>query len=106
MLFSLAYVWLVVRHWGPGGFGSLAQVEALFGVRELLLAGWLHYLAFDLFVGGWIATRAAELRLSSWLLVPMLALTFMFGPAGLLAYAVVRAARFRPGAAPGTTVNA
>ena len=91
LVFAVAYVVLLALNWGPGGFSSLAQVEELFKVRELLLAGWLHYLAFDLFVGGWIAARAARLRIPFWLLVPILALTFMFGPAGLLAYALLRA---------------
>jgi hypothetical protein len=89
--FAVAYVVLLALNWGPGGFSTLAQVEELFKVRELLLAGWLHYLAFDLFVGGWIAESAARLRIPFWLLVPILALTFMFGPAGLLAYALLRA---------------
>jgi hypothetical protein len=91
LVFAVAYVVLVALHWGPGGFSTLAQVEALFEVRELLLAGWLHYLAFDLFVGGWISQRAAHLKIPVWLVLPILALTFMFGPAGLLAYALLRA---------------
>jgi hypothetical protein len=92
LVFAVAYVVLLALNWGPGGFSTLAQVEQLFKVRELLLAGWLHYLAFDLFVGGWIAERAARLHMPFWLLVPILALTFMLGPAGLLAYALLRAA--------------
>ena len=91
LAFAVAYVVLLALNWGPGGFSTLAQVEALFKVRELLLAGWLHYLAFDLFVGGWISERAARLQVPFWLLLPILALTFMFGPAGLLAYALLRA---------------
>jgi len=43
----------------PGGFGSLADVKLLFGKDELLLAGWVHYLAFDLFIGAWRARFAA-----------------------------------------------
>ena len=49
-------------HWGPGGFGSLAEVRQLFERPGLLAAGWLHYLAFDLFVGTWIARDAAQAR--------------------------------------------
>jgi hypothetical protein len=72
---------------------SLAEVSKLFDVPGLVLAGWLHYLAFDLFVGAWIAERAAADGLPRWALLPMLALTFLFGPAGLLAHEVVRAVR-------------
>ena len=91
---AVLYVALLATHWrGQGGFGSLAEVQALFAVPGALTAGWVHYLAFDLFVGTWIAQRAVELRWPHGLLVPVLLLTFLFGPAGLLAYALIRAAR-------------
>lgn len=94
LAFAVAYVALLLT--SPpadgGGFGSIAQVRALFAVDHALTAGWLHYLAFDLFVGTWIARRAGELGLPHWAIVPVLGLTFLFGPAGLLAFFVLRAA--------------
>lgn len=100
LLLALVYATLIVRHWGPGGFGSLEEVRTLFEVPQLLLAGWLHYLAFDLFVGAWIAERGAALGMPHVLLLPLFALTFLFGPAGLLAFALLRTLpRFRGGAA-------
>ncbi|MCM5678950.1 ABA4-like family protein [Schlegelella sp. S2-27] len=90
LLLAVAYAGLIATHWGTGGYGSLQQVQQLFSVPGLLLAGWLHYLAFDLFVGNWIAERAVVLGLRAWVWVPLLALTFLFGPAGLLGYALVR----------------
>jgi Domain of unknown function (DUF4281) len=89
LLMALAYVALLLGHWGPGGFGSLAEVRQLFDRPGLLAAGWLHYLAFDLFVGTWIARDAAQRGLPHPVVLPCLALTFMFGPAGLLAYAAI-----------------
>ena len=56
LLFAVLYGSLLAAHWGEtpgGGFGSLAQVAALFSNPWLLLAGWVHYLAFDLFIGSW-----------------------------------------------------
>ena len=101
LVLALVYVWLfAAKGMGDGGYDSLAAVKRLFAVPELLLAGWLHYLAFDLFVGAWIADRAGELRLPHLLVLPLLALTFMFGPAGLLAFALVRAFRSRGRPAP------
>jgi len=95
---SLLYVLLLAAHWrGEGGFGSLADVRTLFSVPGALVAGWVHYLAFDLFVGGWIAGRAAARGWPHLLMLPVYALTFLFGPAGLLAYTVM--ARLRPSAA-------
>ena len=84
---GVVYVALLLLHWGPGGFGSLAAVRQLFDQPGLLAAGWIHYLAFDLFVGTWIARQAAANGLPHAAVLPCLALTFMFGPAGLLAYA-------------------
>ena len=69
-----------------GGFGSLAAVATLFTVPELLLAGWIHYLAFDLFVGAWIVADAQRNGVPHLLILPSLVATFMAGPAGLLLY--------------------
>ena len=89
---ALLYIWaLGTAPANPdGGFGSLAQVKALFTQDRAVLAGWVHYLAFDLFVGCWIVLDAPEHRLHHLLVVPCLLLTFMFGPAGLLLYFVLR----------------
>lgn len=87
----LAYTTLVFVYFfgAGGGYGSLAQVQGLFIVPEVALAGWLHYLAFDLWVGLWIARRADAQGVSRWLQAPVLFVTFMFGPVGLLLYAAV-----------------
>jgi hypothetical protein len=69
-----------------GGFGSIAQVRALFASDPVLVLGWVHYLAFDLFVGLWIAEKADAAKFSRLLQAPLLLLTFMFGPVGLFAY--------------------
>jgi hypothetical protein len=92
----LAGVYLIVfaAHWGEmtGGFGSLAAVAELFSNRWLLLAGWIHYLAFDLFIGSWEARDAEERKISYWLAIPCLGVTSMLGPIGLLSYFAVRSA--------------
>jgi len=87
LLLAAAYVALFASQgMGDGGYGSLAEVQRLMTNPWLLTAGWLHYLAFDLFVGSWISEQAAALALPHWLLLPPLALTFLFGPAGLLVF--------------------
>jgi hypothetical protein len=98
---ALAYAALITAHYlGPhsseGGFASLAQVAALFHNPWALLAGWVHYLAFDLFVGAWEVRDAQRRGVPHLALVPALALTFLFGPVGLLVYFGVRAAFGRP----------
>jgi hypothetical protein len=94
-LLAVAYCGLVLAFWfsAKGGFDSLDHVASLFQTRELLLAGWLHYLAFDLFVGAWIVRAAREAAVPFLLVVPCLVLTFLFGPSGLLAFLAIRAAR-------------
>lgn len=88
----LLYSILVILFFGQvdGGFDSLANVKRLFASDQALLAGWVHYLAFDLFVGSWIA-REAELRgMSRWWLTLFLPPTFLLGPIGLLIFAIAR----------------
>ncbi len=91
MALAVAYSLLIAANWGgPGGFSTLADVSLLFSQPPLLLAGWIHYLAFDLLVGTWEANDARERGVPHLLLVPCLFLTFMFGPAGWLLYQAVR----------------
>jgi hypothetical protein len=91
LVFATLYVALfATAGMGDGGYDSLASVQRLFQVPGLLLAGWLHYLAFDLFVGAWIADRAGALGMPQLAVLPLLGLTFLFGPAGLLAFALLR----------------
>ena len=102
---AVAYCAIVASQWtkSEGGFGSLNAVARLFTNRWLLLAGWIHYLAFDLFIGGWMVRDSQRQRLRHALLVPCLLLTFLFGPAGLLLYLALgatRAARARPNERP------
>ena len=73
-----------------GGFGSIEQVRLLFQNDWALTAGWIHYLAFDFFVGCWILNRAMEEGIAHWLVVPCLAATFMIGPVGYLLFVLVR----------------
>ena len=79
----------------PGGFGSLGEVMALFTMPEIALAGWIHYLAFDLFVGAWEVRTARREGIAFLLVLPCLVLTFLFGPAGFLVFLMLRAARAR-----------
>ncbi len=92
LVFSVVYSALIVFFFfnAPGGFDTLANVQLLFTSPWAALAGWVHYLAFDLFVGCWIARQTMNAGLPRWPLVVILPLTFMFGPMGLLAFEVYR----------------
>ena len=94
LLLAALYVALLL-HGGRvkgAGFGSLAQVARLFASQDFLLAGWIHYLAFDLFIGAWQSRDALRLGLSRWIVAPCLLLTFLFGPVGLALYLLLRLA--------------
>lgn len=66
-----------------GGFSTLQQVKTLFSYDMVVCAGWVHYLAFDLFVGLWVAKKADAMQIHRLLQVPVLLLVFLFGPVGL-----------------------
>ena len=95
---SIAYVALMGAHFASagGGFGSIAEVRALFDSDPVLVAGWSHYLAFDLLVGTMLAERMDRAGVTRLLQLPVLLATFLFGPAGwLLGVATEAAARIR-----------
>ena len=98
-LLAAAYVWLLIaglrQPGAEGGFGSLDAVATLFENRQALLAGWIHYLAFDLVIGAWEARDAERVGVSRWVLIPCLGLTFMAGPAGWLLYGIARTVQLR-----------
>ncbi len=73
-----------------GGFGSAAEVAILFSNPYLLTGGWIHYLAFDLFVGSWEVRDSKKQGIHHFLVVPCLLLTFLLGPTGLLLYLSIR----------------
>lgn len=95
LVLSAMYAALMGSFWGAadGGYDSLASVAGLFANPWLLLAGWVHYLAFDLLLGTWEREEAARIGLSRWLLLPCLGLTFMFGPVGWLLFMGMRYVR-------------
>ncbi len=91
---SLLYAGLAMTHFftvDGGGYGSLSEVRMLLSKEEMLLAGWVHYLAFDLFVGGWIAVNADKIGLNRLVQAPVLIATFMFGPVGFALFLAIRA---------------
>jgi Domain of unknown function (DUF4281) len=92
MLLSVAYLVLIITTFGKadGGFDTLANVMKLFTYEWAALGGWIHYLAFDLFVGSWEVKDSQEKGISHWFVVPCLVFTFLLGPIGFLMYYVLR----------------
>ncbi|MFU8888863.1 MAG: ABA4-like family protein, partial [Trueperaceae bacterium] len=79
----------------PGVLGavsgpSLEAIAPLLGTPEGATVAWVHFLAFDLFVGRWVYLDARARGVTPWLTSPLLFLTLMLGPAGLLGHLLVR----------------
>ncbi|MEO0321397.1 MAG: ABA4-like family protein [Myxococcota bacterium] len=86
LLAAIYVALLAVTFSGPspgGDFFSLAGVMRLFDSEWGTLAGWTHYLCFDLFVARWIMREAPD---AGYRLTPILVGTLMFGPLGLLLF--------------------
>jgi hypothetical protein len=104
IVLGVTYAWLLATAlWGAhplpegAGFDSLDGLMKIFSVKEALVAGWAHYLVFDLFVGAWEARDAQRAGVNHFVLIPCLLLTLLVGPIGLLAYLLVRGLAGRAG---------
>ncbi len=82
---------------------TIGGVATLLGAPEGATIAWVHFLAFDLFVGRWIYLDSQERRLSPLLMAPVLFLTLMLGPFGFLIYLVLRALAISREASKGST---
>lgn len=74
----------------PDAGFTFTGVQALFDHPNGVIVGWSHYLVFDLFVGAWLARDAQRQAIAHWQTIPCLIGSFIFGPVGLLLYALVR----------------
>lgn len=93
LVLSLVYLFYIVQSIRIGGlmdFGSLSSVMHLFTQENAVLAGWVHYLAFDLLIGMWILNQNKSLHIHQLLIAPCLFLTFMLGPVGFLAFIIIK----------------
>ncbi len=95
-LLSILYAGLILAFWSraEGDFNSLAGVMQLFTFKELALAGWVHFLAFDMFLGAWEVRTGKKEGIPFYLVIPCLVLTFLFGPIGFLLFTGIRASRY------------
>ena len=96
-LLAVLYAWYLFTSTGGSldfmSFATLKGVTMLFqqGGEQVMLAGWIHYLAFDLVAGCWILRDAGQHSIAHGWVIPCLLFCFMLGPLGLLLYVLVRA---------------
>jgi hypothetical protein len=95
LLLGSVYVVLIVLFFGEGegDFNSLQGVMQLFTSPWGVTAGWIHYLAFDMFIGSWELSNGQKHGVNHFLIIPCLLFTFFFGPIGLIAFYLLRASK-------------
>ena len=73
-------------------FSSLGGILDLFknSTEESAAAGWIHYLAFDYFVGCWIVNHSIEKGIPYFVFILPLIFTLFAGPFGLLLFLIIR----------------
>lgn len=81
-IFYTFLLWSANSGFSFESFSTLENVKQLFQHDNALLIGWIHYLAFDLFIATWIVQCAVDLKISRWLFMIVLPITFLFGPLG------------------------
>lgn len=69
---------------------DMATIAALLATPEGATVAWVHFLAFDLFVGRWVYLDARSRAMPAWLSSPLLLLTLMLGPAGFVGHLLAR----------------
>ena len=84
------YIFISLKAGNGMDFGSLASVMELFTKEHSVLAGWVHYLAFDLLIGMWILDQNKKLEINHLLIIPCLLGSFMLGPIGFLLFIIIR----------------
>ena len=84
------YIFQAIQIGGMMDFGSLKSVMSLFTEENAVLAGWVHYLAFDLLIGMWMLDQNKKLKINHLVIAPCLFLTFTLGPVGFLLFMIIK----------------
>ena len=93
LVFAMGYAYFLSTTTGSfsADFSSLSSLTEMFQNSNPrgVAAGWLHYLAFDFWVGCWMLKNSQEKGVKHlWMIMPLI-FTFMLGPVGIILYALV-----------------
>jgi len=96
------YFALAIPHfgalWQAVSRPDLGVLQAFLGTPYGAALIWAHLIAFDLFIGRWMFLEARAHRIPWWIASPLLLLTIVLSPFGLVAFLAVRSARIRSAA--------
>ncbi|MGW4245101.1 ABA4-like family protein [Nocardia sp. NPDC004722] len=93
----LVYLAIMLPHF-PQFFAAMTRPD-LHTLRDILGADWgaaaiwAHLIGFDLFIGRWIYFDSRARSISAWLISPVLFVTILLSPIGLLSYLLLRSSR-------------
>lgn len=96
VILALTYSLLNFTNFDPdilSKFSTLDGVQSLYQNKALLLAGWEHFLAFDLLVAVWIKRNSVKFGINHWVILPAIIFTCMLGPLGFIIYLLIRWAK-------------
>lgn len=92
LVLSLFYLYFMGQGSGlaEADFSSLDGILNLYknSTPEMAAAGWMHYLAFDFWVGAGLLRESQKKNLPQGLMILPLLATFMLGPVGVLLYSL------------------
>lgn len=93
LVFASGYVYFLSTTKGTfsADFSSLSGLTEMFQNSKPrgVAAGWLHYLAFDFWVGCWMLKNSQDKGVNHlWMILPLIC-TFMLGPVGIIIYTLV-----------------
>ena len=98
IFFCFSYMvicFIAITSKAPGGFQNLNELMLLFKSKDWVLTGWIHYLAFDLFIGVWIFHDSLKNNIKHATIIPSLLFTLFLGPFGLLSYYIFKAIKLK-----------
>jgi hypothetical protein len=101
----VVYLIIVLPHfdrlWAAVSRPDLGVLQAFLGSGIGAAAIWAHLIAFDLFIGRWMYWEARKLDIHPLVMAPVLVLTILLSPFGLLVFLGVRAIAGRQPVAAG-----
>jgi Domain of unknown function (DUF4281) len=104
---ALVYLALAVANlpelWAVVSAPALGPLAEFLGTPEGTALGWAHFIAWDLFIGRWMYRQSRELDVHPLVMAPILLVTILASPLGMLLFLPVRALRARR-PEPGPTV--
>ncbi|MCS7482742.1 ABA4-like family protein [Umezawaea endophytica] len=92
---ALIYLVLAIANlpelWAAVSAPALGPLAEFLGTPEGTALGWAHFIAWDLFVGRWMYRQSRELDIHPLVMAPILLVTILASPIGLLLFLPVRA---------------